>query len=45
LQGAGRVVLHHDALRLGTLNSILSDVASQLGMTRDELATELFGKS
>jgi len=32
----------HDNLRIGTLNSILSDVADYLGMDRAKLAEELF---
>jgi predicted RNA binding protein YcfA (HicA-like mRNA interferase family) len=34
----------HNPLRIGTLNSVLKDVAEHLGMTRDELAESLFGK-
>jgi predicted RNA binding protein YcfA (HicA-like mRNA interferase family) len=34
----------HDPLRIGTLNSILKDVAEHLGINRDELAISLFGK-
>jgi predicted RNA binding protein YcfA (HicA-like mRNA interferase family) len=34
----------HNPLRLGTLNSILKDVAEHLGMSRDQLADSLFGK-
>jgi len=34
----------HKPLRLGTLNSILKDVAEHLTMSRDELATILFGR-
>ena len=33
----------HDSLRIGTLRSILNDVASHFGITRDELAEQLFG--
>ena len=33
----------HDSLRVGTLNSILSDVAIHLGISRDELVEQLFG--
>ena len=33
---------HHDSLRIGTLNSILSDVADYLGMDRSKLMQELF---
>jgi len=33
----------HSSLRLGTLNSILSEIADYLGMERSELARELFG--
>jgi len=32
----------HSSLRIGTLNSILSDVAEYLGMDRTELIRELF---
>jgi predicted RNA binding protein YcfA (HicA-like mRNA interferase family) len=32
----------HDSLRLGTLNSILSEVADYLGKERSELAQEMF---
>jgi predicted RNA binding protein YcfA (HicA-like mRNA interferase family) len=32
----------HDTLRIGTLSSILSDVADYLGMERARLAQELF---
>jgi len=33
----------HDALRIGTLSSILTDVATHFGITRDELTEEMFG--
>jgi len=33
----------HDALRIGTLSAILTSVAARLGMTRDEIASRLFG--
>ena len=33
----------HDPLRIGTLLSILTDVASHFGLTRDELVEQLFG--
>ena len=33
----------HDPLRIGTLRSILTDVASHFGMTRDELTEQVFG--
>ena len=33
----------HAALRLGTLNAILTDVARHLGISRDELVSRLFG--
>jgi predicted RNA binding protein YcfA (HicA-like mRNA interferase family) len=35
----------HDALRLGTLSAILSDVAAHFGATRAELTDDLFGGS
>jgi predicted RNA binding protein YcfA (HicA-like mRNA interferase family) len=33
----------HDSLRIGTLNSILSDVAEYLGIERARLMQDLFG--
>jgi predicted RNA binding protein YcfA (HicA-like mRNA interferase family) len=33
----------HRELRVGTLNAILNDVASHLGIDRDELRRQLFG--
>jgi predicted RNA binding protein YcfA (HicA-like mRNA interferase family) len=33
----------HDALRVGTLSGILSDIAGHLGTTTDEIARRLFG--
>jgi predicted RNA binding protein YcfA (HicA-like mRNA interferase family) len=33
----------HSSLRLGTLNSILRDVADHAGVTRDDVAEKLFG--
>lgn len=33
----------HHSLRVGTLSSILSDVADHLGKSRDEVVNELFG--
>ena len=32
----------HDPLKIGTLNSILRDVADHFGLSRDELLQELF---
>ena len=34
---------NHNPLRLGTLNSILSDIATHLKISRDDLAQRLFG--
>jgi len=34
----------HDSLRIGTLASILGDVAAHLNITRDDLASRLFGR-
>jgi predicted RNA binding protein YcfA (HicA-like mRNA interferase family) len=34
----------HKEIRVGTLSAILIDVADHLGISRDELTTELFGK-
>ena len=36
-------VPNHDAIRLGTLNGILKDVADHAGLPRDEIAETLFG--
>ncbi len=33
----------HNALRIGTLSSILSDIAIHHNLTRDEVAERLFG--
>jgi predicted RNA binding protein YcfA (HicA-like mRNA interferase family) len=33
----------HDPLRIGTLSSILSDVAGHFNVTKDEIAGKLFG--
>ena len=33
----------HDPLRVGTLGGILGDVSEHLGLTRDEVAKQLFG--
>jgi len=35
----------HNALRLGTLNSVVTDVAQHFSMTRDEVAERLFSDS
>jgi predicted RNA binding protein YcfA (HicA-like mRNA interferase family) len=34
----------HKDLRIGTLSAILADVAEHVGISRDELITDLFGK-
>jgi predicted RNA binding protein YcfA (HicA-like mRNA interferase family) len=34
---------NHEALRTGTLSSILKDVAEHVGLTRDALVEQLFG--
>lgn len=34
----------HDPLRVGTLSGILGDVAEHLGLTREEVAEQLFPK-
>lgn len=31
----------HNPLRIGTLNSVLSDVSSHLGITKDELLAQI----
>ncbi len=33
----------HDSLKVGTLNSILGDVANYLGVDKEKLAEQLFG--
>jgi len=35
----------HGFLRIGTLSDVLSDVAEHLGMSRDQLVRELFGRT
>jgi len=37
-------VPNHNPLRVGTLSGILRAVAEHFGITRDELAEQLFGK-
>ena len=34
----------HGFVKIGTLNSILTDVAQAMGMTKAELATRIFGE-
>lgn len=34
----------HDSLRVGTLASILADVAEHFGMSREEIAERIFGR-
>ena len=34
----------HDSLRIGTLASVLGHVAAHLNITRDDLASRLFGR-
>ena len=34
----------HDALKVGTLAGIVADAAKHLGLPRDEIVQELFGK-
>lgn len=44
-QGEHHVTIpKHDALRIGTLGAILSDIARHFQYTRDQLAERLFGK-
>ena len=35
---------NHDPLKIGTLNKIINDIASYLGMDKQALIKELFGK-
>ena len=35
-------VPNHDSLKIGTLNSILTDVAGVIGITKSELVEQLF---
>ncbi len=37
-------VPQHDPLRVGTLAGILTDVARHFGLTRDEVASRVFGR-
>ncbi|NBT35645.1 MAG: type II toxin-antitoxin system HicA family toxin [Betaproteobacteria bacterium] len=42
--GAHHVTVpYHDALRTGTLNGVLKDVAEHAGVARDVVAEKLFG--
>jgi predicted RNA binding protein YcfA (HicA-like mRNA interferase family) len=34
----------HDPLRVGTLAGILSDIATHLGLSRDEVLTKIYSK-
>jgi predicted RNA binding protein YcfA (HicA-like mRNA interferase family) len=34
---------NHDPLKIGTLSSILNEIASHLNMNRDQILKELFG--
>ena len=36
-------VPNHDALRMGTLNGVLKDVAEHAGVARDDVVEKLFG--
>ncbi len=38
------IIPQHSPLRIGTLASILSDVAQHFEMSRDDLVEQLFGK-
>lgn len=43
-QGEHHVTVpRHEALRVGTLAAILSDIGRHVGLTRDELVDRLFG--
>ncbi|WP_019987617.1 type II toxin-antitoxin system HicA family toxin [Rudanella lutea] len=33
----------HDPIKIGTLNAILKNIATHFGLTKDELANQLFG--
>ena len=37
-------VADHDPVKIGTLNSILADVASAIGVPKTELISRLFGR-
>jgi len=44
-QGEHHVTVpRHGALRVGTLAAILTDVGRHVGLTRDELVDQLFGR-
>lgn len=34
---------NHDPLKIGTLSSIINEIASHLNMSRDQILNELFG--
>jgi predicted RNA binding protein YcfA (HicA-like mRNA interferase family) len=41
--GSHRLTIpNHDSIKIGTLNSILTDVAGAIGITKSELADRLF---
>jgi predicted RNA binding protein YcfA (HicA-like mRNA interferase family) len=35
---------NHDPIKIGTLSSILNEIATHLGKSREEVISELFGK-
>jgi predicted RNA binding protein YcfA (HicA-like mRNA interferase family) len=42
-QGEHHITIpNHSPLKIGTLNAILKDVADHMGMSRDELLSQLF---
>ncbi len=43
-RGSDRITIPRHRLKVGTLNSILNEVARQLGMDKKELVKELFKK-
>ena len=45
LEGTHSITIpHHSPLKIGTLNSILKEIAEHLGMSKYELLSELFGR-
>jgi hypothetical protein len=44
MQGEHHITIpNHDPLKIGTLSSILSEVANHLSKTKEEVVEELFG--
>lgn len=37
-------ILNHDPIKIGTVSSIVTDVANHLGKTKEQVAQHLFGR-